>query len=132
MGTEKTGFEPEPTYPLAEQAEIQVLRERLYAAQNALVRLEAEIARLEGERRGKVLVDPEDLRAILLGGDSVTTVNAAAVQAAWNRLAAAAGAAPERAQRDQVATAGAPVADGEQAESPDAPEGAQRVADGAP
>lgn len=47
---------------MAEQAENQVLRERLYAAQNRLVRLEAEIARLEGERDGKVLVDPADLR----------------------------------------------------------------------
>ena len=44
--TEQTGFDSEPTYPLAEQAENQVLRERLYAAQNAVVRLEAEIARL--------------------------------------------------------------------------------------
>jgi hypothetical protein len=41
---ESTGFEPEPTYPLAEQAENQVLRERLYAAQNALVRLQNERA----------------------------------------------------------------------------------------
>ena len=57
MGTEETGFEPEPepVFPLAEAAEIQVLRERLYAAQNALVRL-------ENERAGKVLVDPDDLR----------------------------------------------------------------------
>jgi hypothetical protein len=52
---ESTGFEPEPTYPLAEQAENQVLRERLYAAQNAVVRL-------ENERAGKVLVDPADVK----------------------------------------------------------------------
>jgi hypothetical protein len=53
--TERTGFDSEPTYPLAEQAENQVLRERLYAAQNAVVRL-------EGERDGKVLVDPADVK----------------------------------------------------------------------
>jgi hypothetical protein len=58
MRTESTGFEPEPMFPLAEQAENQVLRERLYAAQNT-------VARLENERDGKVLVDPQDLRAVL-------------------------------------------------------------------
>jgi hypothetical protein len=42
--TEQTGFDSEPTYPLAEQAENQVLRERLYAAENALVRRDAERA----------------------------------------------------------------------------------------
>lgn len=91
MSTESGGFAPEPVYPLAEKAEIGQLRERLYAAQNALVRRDAEIARLADERAGKVLVDPEDLRLILPGYDSVTTVNAATVRAAWDRLYDAAG-----------------------------------------
>jgi hypothetical protein len=56
--TERTGFDSEPTYPLAEQAENQVLRERLYAAESTVVRL-------ENERRGKVLVDAGDLRQVL-------------------------------------------------------------------
>ena len=83
--TEQTSFDSEPTYPLAEQAENQVLRERLYAAQNTLVRL-------ENERRGKVLVDPEDLRAVLVGWASA---HASGTGAAWRRLYEAAGIAVE-------------------------------------
>jgi hypothetical protein len=84
--TERTGFDSEPTYPLAEQAENQVLRERLYAVQNALVRL-------EGERDGKVLVDPEDLRAILTCADFRPMQWSQALQATVARLADAAGLA---------------------------------------
>jgi len=60
MSTETEGFpsEPEPAFDLAPFAEMELLRERLYAAQNGLVRL-------EGERDGKVLVDPDDLRTAL-------------------------------------------------------------------
>ena len=116
MGTEETGFEPEPTYPLAEQAEIQVLRERLYAAQNAL-------ARMEGEHRGKVLVDPEDLRAVLLGYGSERPVVSVEGSQAWNRLSALAWPGADRPGH------GEPYRD--MPPEPQAPTDALRAADGA-
>jgi hypothetical protein len=59
-GTEETGFapEPEPVFDAAPFAEMELLREGLYAVQNTVVRL-------ENERRGKVLVDVGDLRQVL-------------------------------------------------------------------
>jgi hypothetical protein len=55
---ESAGFESEPVYDAGPDAALDLAQQRLYAAQNAVVRL-------EGERRGKVLVDPEDLRTAL-------------------------------------------------------------------
>ena len=84
MSTEAEGFpsEPDPVFPMAEAAENQVLRERLYAAQNALVRLENEpgapldpCTRCNGsgsepdtdpdEAAGLVLVAREDVKRVL-------------------------------------------------------------------
>lgn len=48
MPDESTGFEPEP-FTLAALAGQEHLRERLYAAQNLLVKRDAEIARLTAE-----------------------------------------------------------------------------------
>lgn len=80
MPDESTGFEPEP-FTLAALAGQEQLHER--------------IRELENERAGKVLVDPEDLRLILVGWASVTTTNVADVRAAWDRLYEAAGIAVE-------------------------------------
>jgi hypothetical protein len=125
MGTEQTGFEPEPAFDLAPFAEMELLRERLYAAQNALVRL-------EGERDGKVrealLLLAAELEAEAQAAHSSLCERGDVVQAWFT----AARMARERAQRDGAATAGAPMAHGEQAPSPDAPGGAQRAAGGAP
>jgi hypothetical protein len=128
MGTEKTGFEPEPVFPLAEQAENQVLRERLYAAQNAVVRL-------EGERDGKVREALLSLAAELEGCAQAATAREQSERGHGHERAAvargvlaaaytdAARMARARAERDETATVDASVADGEQAQSPDAPEG---------
>jgi len=51
VGTESDGFPDEPTFNLAALAGQEQLQER--------------IRQLENERAGKVLVDPEDLRAVL-------------------------------------------------------------------
>jgi hypothetical protein len=94
--TEETGFPSEPTFSLDALAGHELTQERLYAAQNTVVRLEAEIARLENERDGKVLVDPEDLRAVLdiaFGAAWLLGTRYEAASAAKKRLARAAGVA---------------------------------------
>jgi len=129
-GTESTGFGPEPALDIASFAEMELLRERLYAAQNTLVRLEA-------ERDGTVRQALLSLAAELEGCSQAATAREQSerghgherASAARGVLAAAytdaARMARERAERDGAATGSAPVADGEQAQSPDAPEGAQ-------
>jgi hypothetical protein len=54
VADEMSGFPDEPTFSLAALAGHELTQERLYAAQNLLVKREAEIARLENERDGKV------------------------------------------------------------------------------
>lgn len=86
MGTESDGFPDEPTFNLAALAGQEQLQER--------------IRDLENERAGKVLVDPEDLRAILARGEfaHLTVENAREIgrrrREAETRLIDAAGSAP--------------------------------------
>ena len=116
MSTETEGFPsgPEPALDLASFAEMELLRERLYAAQNAVVRL-------EGERDGKVR---EVLLSFAAELEAATEAPGRDYQASYG-FQRAARLARERAERDGAATASAPVADAEQAQSPGAPEGAQ-------
>ena len=113
MPDESTGFESEPVFPMAEAAEIQVLRERLYAAQNA-------VARMEGEHRGKVLVDPGDLRQVLTLAARDPASWSDAERGAYNRTfdaaeaaVAAVGAAEARSgEAGKMALSDAAAADG--------------------
>jgi hypothetical protein len=90
--TEATGFEPEPELDLTAHAEAEQLRERLYAAQNALVRLENERAGIAADLQ--VVLRGQEWR-MLNGTGEFRQAFEGLLDVAWPRSERAAARAPD-------------------------------------
>jgi hypothetical protein len=100
MGTEATGFEPGPELDLTAHAEAEQLRERLYAAQNALVRLENERAGIAADLQ--VVLRGQEWR-MLNGTGEFRQAFEGLLDVAWPRSGARRAVAPSDGQAPEGA-----------------------------
>jgi hypothetical protein len=109
MGTESEGFPDEAAYEAAAQASLELTQQRLYEAQNLLAKREAEIARLENERDGKVR---EALLSLAAEFDDLAALTGTLAPTYLLGMADAARMARERAEAAPEARTGTPVGAG--------------------